>query len=88
MMREILGTSLADNRKARFLRADGTYRYARPLKSEPPFRSQGEFIRLARNNHASGLPRRSARPSKYPPVKLAPRPKALGAPKSSRGIQG
>jgi len=45
---EILATSLADNVKARILRADGTYERATPLPGAPQVRSQERFMALAR----------------------------------------
>ena len=44
---EILAVTLADNVKARFLRADGTYRRAEKPSGEKKRRSQTEFIALA-----------------------------------------
>jgi len=45
---EILAVSLADNVKARILRADGTYERATPLPGSPQVRSQERFMALAR----------------------------------------
>jgi polyphosphate kinase len=45
--REILGVTLADNTKARFLGPDGIYRRAQPAADAAPRRSQTEFIALA-----------------------------------------
>ena len=81
MIKEILGISLADARKARFLRSDGSYRHARVAKTEPARRSQDEFIRLVRNSEEPQT-RRTTRKSKYPAVKLAARPKSLGSNKA------
>jgi polyphosphate kinase len=50
LISEILAITLADNVKARILRADGTYGRALPAKDERPRRSQSEFIRLAAAN--------------------------------------
>jgi polyphosphate kinase len=47
LVREILGTLLADNEKARFLRADGKYRAATLKKGTPSHRSQAELMLLA-----------------------------------------
>ena len=47
LTREVLGISLADNVKARFLRTDGSYRRAKPPRGEPARRSQLEFIAAA-----------------------------------------
>jgi polyphosphate kinase len=46
IIREVLGTILADNVKARLLQADGSYRLAKPAKGARR-RSQAEFIALA-----------------------------------------
>ncbi len=45
---EILGTMLADNSKARMLKADGTYERLKPAPGAPALRSQEQFIALAR----------------------------------------
>jgi polyphosphate kinase len=45
---EILGISLADNVKARVMRADGTYERRVPAEGETPVRSQQRFMELAR----------------------------------------
>jgi len=50
VIREILGITLADNVKARGLKADGSYRRLAPSKGEQPHRSQADFIELARTN--------------------------------------
>ncbi|HUC85771.1 MAG TPA: polyphosphate kinase 1 [Candidatus Acidoferrales bacterium] len=47
LYREILGVTLADNTKARFLGPDGSYRRAQPASDDAPHRSQMEFIALA-----------------------------------------
>lgn len=53
LIREILGTALADNTKARLLFADGTYHRVTPAKGEPARRSQLEFLALAaEGNHS------------------------------------
>ena len=48
ILTEILGTMLADNVKARALRADGTYERVRPAQGAQPVRSQDQFMALAR----------------------------------------
>jgi len=53
LIREILGITLADNVKARQLKADGSYRRLETLKGTQPHRSQPEFIELARTTEAS-----------------------------------
>jgi polyphosphate kinase len=73
IIREILGTSLADNTKARFLLPDGSYRKPELAKGETPRRSQPDFIALATLDDTR--PRAStAGRAKYPAVKLAPAP--------------
>src|SRR5436309_8053117 len=48
IINEILAVSLADNAKARFLQADGSYRRAPiPARNSKPRRSQAEFMALA-----------------------------------------
>ncbi|MBW8863683.1 MAG: polyphosphate kinase 1, partial [Verrucomicrobia bacterium] len=47
VIREILGVTLADNAKARFLGADGIYRRTKIVNGEKVRRSQLEFITLA-----------------------------------------
>lgn len=73
---EVLAVSLADNTKARLLKPDGAYRRARPAPGQSVRRSQLEFMALA-----SGAAAHEAGPvppqSKYPPVRLAPRPTSL-----------
>jgi polyphosphate kinase len=70
---EILAVTLADNVKARFLRADGTYHRATPARGEKLRRSQTEFMALA-------APEERARSvngrTKYPRVTLLTRPEA------------
>ncbi len=72
IIREVLGVSLADNRKARGLRPDGSYRRVPPGAGEKPCRSQFEFIRLAAEPEAA--PRPVDGKTRYPKVRLAPRP--------------
>jgi polyphosphate kinase len=72
---EILGVTLADNTKARFLASDGSYHRARPNNGDKPHRSQTEFIALAMNEKEPA-PKKSARKSKFPQIKLAKRPAA------------
>jgi polyphosphate kinase len=69
---EILAATLADNVKARFLRADGTYRRAELHKGEKKRRSQTEFISLTTAEEMHHVAKTGA---KYPRVKLLPRPK-------------
>jgi polyphosphate kinase len=79
---EILAVTLRDNVKARTLQSDGTYTRAAPAKGTPVHRSQFEFISLALNGRTDRRLKTDAG-SKYPKVRLAPRPKALG-PKAPR----
>ncbi|WP_240911324.1 polyphosphate kinase 1 [Paludisphaera soli] len=51
---EILAITLADNLKARELRADGTYARVKPKPGAPVVRSQDEFQKLA-TEHASSI---------------------------------
>ncbi len=70
---QILAVTLADNVKARFLRADGTYHRARPAKGEPARRSQTEFIAQATTDEVR--PAASAKTEvKYPRMTLLPSP--------------
>ena len=73
LIKEVLGLTLADNTKARFLRADGAYQLARPRKGDAPHRSQFDFI--ARAAGEDNLP---AKPvdgrARYPQVRLAASP--------------
>jgi polyphosphate kinase len=67
---EVLEGQLADNVKARVLRADGTYELpARPARSAP-VRSQAQFMALAAGERAA----RGPKPARAPRMKLAPRP--------------
>ncbi|MBY0525294.1 MAG: polyphosphate kinase 1 [Gemmataceae bacterium] len=50
LITEILGTSLADNCKARELLPDGTYRRVTPAPGQPRVRSQERFLELAAAN--------------------------------------
>lgn len=73
LVREILGITLADNTKARFLQSNGKYRRARRTKDEGARRSQFEFISLA----TGGEPLRGKElDGKTPPprMRLAPSP--------------
>jgi polyphosphate kinase len=73
---ELLAIPLQDNTKARLLQADGTWRRARPKRGEKPHRSQAEFLARASQTSQAGQGRAKSR---YPKVKLAPRPKALAS---------
>jgi len=69
---EILGVTLVDNRKARFLSADGQYSRPKLEDGEPARRSQFEFI-AACDESAQKIKPASAK-TQFPEVKLAPRP--------------
>lgn len=81
IVREVLAVSLADNVKARLLQPDGIYRCVRPARGETVRRSQLEFIALAQNNEAKASKGRRRAAAKFPEVRLAPRPAALGDPR-------
>ncbi len=73
---KILAVTLADNVKARFLRADGTYQRTKPAKDEPARRSQTEFIAQATadESHPPASAKPGANGAKYPRVTLLPSP--------------
>jgi polyphosphate kinase len=73
ILQEILGVMLMDNVKARFLRADGTYRRKPPAADEKPLRSQFEFIQIAQGK-SQRSPRTNQARKKYLPVTLQPPP--------------
>jgi polyphosphate kinase len=73
IIKEILATSLADNTRARFLHADGSYRKLEPGRGERRRRSQSEFVALAMVDEP-GRPLSPNGRTKYPLVKLAPSP--------------
>jgi polyphosphate kinase len=68
VIREILGVSLADNTKARFLGPDGAYRRAKTADGGKLRRSQTEFIALATPKTAEKVQ------EKFPRVQLAASP--------------
>jgi polyphosphate kinase len=70
---EVLALPLADNVKARLLRADGSYHRPTLKKSEVPVRSQVEFMQRS----LPPKPGRALKKGKYPKVKLASRPAGL-----------
>ena len=73
LISELLAIPLKDNVKAHTLQPDGSYRRARVLKGEPPRRSQTVFIALAKGSEKEPTTKQGPR-SKFPQVKLAPRP--------------
>ncbi|MFO0880498.1 MAG: polyphosphate kinase 1 [Gemmataceae bacterium] len=78
LINEILGTSLADNVKARELLPDGTYRRVEPAPGQPRVRSQERFLELA-------APSTTQTPDTAPPPQLDPR---TVSPRRSRSRQG
>jgi polyphosphate kinase len=74
LISQVLATCLSDNTKARLLGADGNYRRGRLAKGAVPRRSQADFIKLATEEEQPARSKDSVRKSKYPVVKLAPRP--------------
>jgi polyphosphate kinase len=73
---EVLELQLQDNVKARIMHADGTYSRPRLKRGQIAHRSQMEFIERTLHDRMPNLGRARAK-SKYPKVKLAPRPAAL-----------
>ncbi len=73
--------TLADNVKARFLRADGTYRSNKPSNGDKPHRSQMEFIALATTEETHLTEKTGAG---RPRVKLQPRPETGASPRKTR----
>jgi polyphosphate kinase len=75
---EVLALPLQDNVKARLMRSDGTYAVPQLKRGQAEHRSQTEFMKRTRlaNDPSPGVTRSR---SKYPKVKLAPRPKALSS---------
>ncbi|HEY5914625.1 MAG TPA: polyphosphate kinase 1 [Verrucomicrobiae bacterium] len=73
VIKQILGITLADNKKARILGPDGSYQQLVPGAGRKACRSQFEFVRLAAESADT-----AARPvdgrTRFPKVKLAPRP--------------
>ncbi len=74
IINELLAITLADNAKARFLQADGSYQRPPLQGGETARRSQWEFIGLACNGEQPRSKRAQGRPG-YPKVKLAARPR-------------
>jgi len=73
LITEVLGVSLADTAKARFLQPDGSYRRASPGNSDRLRRSQFEFMSLSANGGKPGR-KPQVKKTRYPHVRLAPRP--------------
>jgi polyphosphate kinase len=74
IINELLALPLADNVKARLLRADGTYHLPRLRKEQTPVRSQTEFMARSRPERTGGT---QSGKSGFPRVKLAPKPGRL-----------
>jgi polyphosphate kinase len=55
LIREVIGTVLADNVKARALLSDGSYRRLAPENGQPRVRSQERFLEIAAQNAARRL---------------------------------
>jgi polyphosphate kinase len=70
---EVLALPLADNVKARLLRADGSYHRPALKKSDVPVRSQVEFMQRS----LPPKPGHAIKKGRYPKVKLASRPAGL-----------
>ena len=75
IIHELLALTLADNTKARFLQADGSYRRPAPQRGAAARRSQTEFMALACNSEKPKA-RRAKGKAGYPKVKLATPPPA------------
>ncbi|MDB6121542.1 MAG: polyphosphate kinase 1 [Pedosphaera sp.] len=73
---ELLTLPLQDNVKARIMRPDGSYSRPPLKRGETPHRSQTEFIERTLQGQPIGRGGKKAK-TKYPKVKLAPRPAAL-----------
>jgi polyphosphate kinase len=81
LISEVLAVSLADNSKARFLQADGSYRRVAPAGDGKRNRSQFEFIALA--SPGTEMVRKPVDgKARYPQVRLAPSP--FAAPKRKK----
>lgn len=80
---EILALTLADTAKARLLRPDASYMHAAQKRQGSPRRSQMEFIALAlgQKRPTTG---RGGKKSKYPEMKLRPKPLLARVPREHR----
>lgn len=84
LINEVLRLSLADTMKARELRPDGTHVRVKPAKSEPPLRSQAEFVKLSTrapglSKEADGQPLARRMKLRPPPAAQIPREDVSGA---------
>ena len=83
LISEVLAISLADNSKARYLQADGSYRRAAVASGDKPSRSQFQFLALAQAEE--NAPRKPVDgKTRYPVVRLAPSP--FAAPKRKKSL--
>jgi hypothetical protein len=73
LISEVLAISLADNRKARFLQSDGSYRRAAPVPGGTSCRSQFQFLALAATEE-DGPRKPLDGKTRYPQVRLVPSP--------------
>ncbi len=72
ILSELLAVQLADNVKARFIRADGTHRRAGVRRGEPRLNSQEELIRRAQANaNAGGGPQLANNGPRLTPIPAA-----------------
>ncbi len=71
---ELLGVSLADNTRARFLQGDSTSRLPAIKHGAVPRRSQWEFMELGSATSVAKTPYRSGPKERYPRMKLAKSP--------------
>ncbi len=73
VIRDVLGVSLGDNVKARFLHADGSYHKATQLNGAKPHRSQRDFVRLAEaGERRVAVSKKNG--AKYPAVRISESP--------------
>lgn len=75
LLHEVLAAPLADNAKAHLLQPDGSYHRLQAPAGVEVRRSQSEFIALTGEGRLQHEP---VPVSRYPSVRLAPRPSALG----------
>jgi polyphosphate kinase len=76
LTKQVLGVTLADNVKARTLRADGEYRLLAAKKGQKSLRSQFEFIRLSLQTDETRSEPIDGK-ARFAKVKVAPRPAQL-----------
>jgi len=84
ILKEILGTQLADNVRARLLLPDGTYQRVVPDKDAPRVRSQESFIALARKRaQAIAIPRAQQDPPSSGTIFLLAKPVPTSSPSAA-----